>query len=397
MSNHLTEPKLRQIQELKMYEEPMFWCSQLFLPGWTPPSSPSPQEPWMNSSIMNTAILAHQARTTSQLEYCINDDLLVAFMNDNCKGQTNVDSFWASHKKQPCSLTIKYISIMARGHDQKFLEYDTRRYSILRNPLAFHSLYFYQTFSSYLSRSLYLSICWLVICIPALYLLSAFLSGASYHDLSISISLIWHPSSILNHMHQDLGHAISFFFSVFFIVGMGTERCGLLVRWAKKTQGRSRTQTWRGFLFYLCISRRSTFIYLMHVIWLYFVFVFLCFLVRWLYFGSFQVFLSCPIISFLISRSFLSPSFLLILFLHLARLLHLFSFWIIFFLLVSLVFLWVGCKVCWRQNIHIHAGNTRTRHRHGHGYICLWETCMGNRVTLEHMGVWSHKHTKLEV
>jgi len=38
------EYKLRQLHELKMYEEPMFWCSQLFLPGWTPPSTPSPQE-----------------------------------------------------------------------------------------------------------------------------------------------------------------------------------------------------------------------------------------------------------------------------------------------------------------------------------------------------------------
>lgn len=27
-----------------MYEEPMFWCSQLFLPGWTPPKTPGPQD-----------------------------------------------------------------------------------------------------------------------------------------------------------------------------------------------------------------------------------------------------------------------------------------------------------------------------------------------------------------
>ncbi|KAF8424200.1 hypothetical protein EV426DRAFT_107192 [Tirmania nivea] len=40
------EHKLRHLHELKLYEEPMFWCSQLFLPGWTPPSSPSPQEPY---------------------------------------------------------------------------------------------------------------------------------------------------------------------------------------------------------------------------------------------------------------------------------------------------------------------------------------------------------------
>ncbi|KAF8443468.1 hypothetical protein BDZ91DRAFT_803895 [Kalaharituber pfeilii] len=38
------ESKLRMLQERKMYEEPMFWCSQLFLPGWTPPTSPTPQD-----------------------------------------------------------------------------------------------------------------------------------------------------------------------------------------------------------------------------------------------------------------------------------------------------------------------------------------------------------------
>jgi len=49
------EYKLRQLHELNMYEEPMYWCSQLFLPGWIPPSSPSPQEPYTMSG-MSTAI-----------------------------------------------------------------------------------------------------------------------------------------------------------------------------------------------------------------------------------------------------------------------------------------------------------------------------------------------------
>ncbi|KAI5793689.1 hypothetical protein DFH27DRAFT_526931 [Peziza echinospora] len=51
------EPKLRSIQENRMYEEPMFWCSQLFLPGWTPPATPSPDDPYFGSpsdSTVNT-------------------------------------------------------------------------------------------------------------------------------------------------------------------------------------------------------------------------------------------------------------------------------------------------------------------------------------------------------
>lgn len=53
------ESKLRQLQELKMYEEPMFWCSQLFLSGWAPPSSPSPQESY-NGGMNGGALLAVQ-------------------------------------------------------------------------------------------------------------------------------------------------------------------------------------------------------------------------------------------------------------------------------------------------------------------------------------------------
>ena len=51
-----TEVQLRQLREHGMYEEPMFWCSQLFLPGWEPPVSPSPMDIYHDTSAYNRPV-----------------------------------------------------------------------------------------------------------------------------------------------------------------------------------------------------------------------------------------------------------------------------------------------------------------------------------------------------